>query len=79
MVQFAALVLVACASDENGKDYFVSSRNGSYCIGINFPEYLSMSLVRSRCTRDPVDGGSCYVYRSRRVILAKAQNKHQIR
>ena len=29
MVQFAALVLVACASDENGKDYFVSSRNGS--------------------------------------------------
>ena len=29
MVQFAALVLVSCASDENGKDYFVSSRNGS--------------------------------------------------
>ena len=29
MVQFAALVLVACVSDENGKDYFVSSRNVS--------------------------------------------------
>ena len=45
----AALVLLACASDVNGKDYFVSTRYGRYFIGTIFPEYMSISLVKSRC------------------------------
>ena len=43
MVQFAALVLLACALDVNGKDYFVSSRNDNR---YKFSRvYISMSLV----------------------------------
>ena len=55
-----------CASDVNSKDYFVSTRYGSYFIGTSFPEYMSISLVKSRCTCDPVYVGPSYVYRSRR-------------
>ena len=72
-------MLLACASDVNGKDYFVSTRYGSYFIGTSFPEYMSISLVKSRCTRDPVYAGPGYVYRSRHGILTKPWNKIQIR
>ena len=57
----------------------MSTRYGSYFIGTSFPEYTSISLVKSRCTRDPVYVGPGYVYRSRRGILTKPWNKLQIR
>ena len=72
-------MLLACASDVNGKDCFVSTRYDSYLIGTCLPEYMSISLVKSRCTRDPVHVGPGDVYRSRRGILTKPWKKLQIR
>ena len=71
-----ARVLLACASEVNGKDYFVSSMCFSRVVAKDLPDCKCIDLVQSWCTRDPVDQGSGYAYKSRRGILVKAWSNH---